>query len=81
MIIPDETARRFTYTFSDTAMAYEIAPKLACDEIDALAELLMAMNSPGIAQFWIDCHASADDVGDTHFIGPKEAPSSYEGPS
>jgi hypothetical protein len=54
----------------DPSLAYDVGPRLACGEVDALAELLTELGRPDAAEAWIEGHAVEDDEGDRHYRGP-----------
>ncbi|MCJ1697834.1 hypothetical protein MT349_18790 [Rathayibacter caricis] len=55
----------FASVFSgDTAV--DVAPRLNCAEVDALAGLLRAFGRDEAADLWIKEHATDDDEGDAH---------------
>ncbi|MGR6922578.1 hypothetical protein ACU635_50705 [[Actinomadura] parvosata] len=66
MTIADEIAAGFVTAF-DYYCAHDVATTLNCGEVNALAELLAAMDEPDLAATWIDAHADGDDEGDMHY--------------
>ncbi|MDX3110153.1 hypothetical protein [Nonomuraea angiospora] len=67
MTIPDEVAADFVSAF-DSYCAYDVAVRLNCGEVEALANLFTALGSPDLAATWIDAHAEDDDEGDLHHL-------------
>lgn len=65
--ISAEIADRFIYAWADQEIADELGTKLACFEVDALAELLEAFGAPTAADAWIHYHATGDDEDDSHY--------------
>ncbi|MEU9890215.1 hypothetical protein [Sphaerisporangium sp. NPDC051011] len=65
MVIPADVADNFTDHFDDD-LAHDLATLLTCSEVEALADLLTAMERSGLAEVWIDAHADGDDAGDLH---------------
>ncbi|WP_219814335.1 hypothetical protein [Rathayibacter sp. AY1D3] len=56
----------FASVFSHGDTADELAVRLSCAEVDALAGLLRAFGRDEAADLWIAEHASDDDEGDAH---------------
>ncbi|MDY0915029.1 hypothetical protein [Rathayibacter festucae] len=52
--------------FSHGELADDLAPRLNCGEVDALAGLLRAFERDEAADLWITEHATDDDEGDAH---------------
>lgn len=59
----------FTAVFSKQDLAADVAPKLSCIEVEALAGLLRALGEPAAADTWMQEHATADELGDAHYQG------------
>lgn len=59
----------FTAVFSKHDLAADLAPRLSCIEVDALACLLRALGEPATADTWIQEHATHDELGDAHYQG------------
>ena len=59
----------FTAVFSRHDFAADIAPRLSCIEVEALAGLLRALGEPATADTWIQQHATDDELGDAHYLG------------
>lgn len=51
-------------------LAGDIATKLTCDEVDAVADLLRATGHTDTAAAWIRHHADGDEPGDSHYRHP-----------
>lgn len=47
-------------------MSADVADKLTCAEVDALARLLRAHDHPAAAAEWINAHSHGDEEGDAH---------------
>lgn len=56
-------------TFAEVFGAWDLATKLSCSEVDALAGMLSAAGAPEAAARWIDYHAEGDYSGDDHYTG------------
>ncbi|PZG47454.1 hypothetical protein C1I98_13365 [Spongiactinospora gelatinilytica] len=69
MFIADEVAREFAEQFNGYC-ADEIAARLACSEVDALAALLTALGDEELAATWIEYHAEGDDEDEDHYRPP-----------
>lgn len=69
MTIPDALAHDFADSFNEH-LAFDIATQLTCSEVEVLADLLTALECPGLATAWIDAHAEQDDPGDLHHRNP-----------
>lgn len=48
-------------------LSHDLASKLTCDEVDALASLLRSGGHDALADDWINGHALTDDSDDAHF--------------
>jgi len=59
----------FTAVFSRHDFAADVAPRLSCIEVEALASLLRALGEPATADIWIQEHAAGDELGDAHYQG------------
>lgn len=66
MDIPRDIAANFAAAF-DARAAADLAARLACSELDALAGLLTALGREDLAAAWIGAHAAGDDEGDDHY--------------
>lgn len=58
-----------TAAFSKRNRAADVAPKLSCNEVDALAGRLRAFGEPATADTRIQEHATDDRLGDAHDLG------------
>jgi hypothetical protein len=58
--------RWFTAAFARDDAAAELAPALACAEVDALARLLAELGEGEAAVRWLDEHAAKDAPGAAH---------------
>ncbi|PPG49754.1 hypothetical protein C5D09_06925 [Rathayibacter sp. AY1C9] len=56
----------FASVFSHGDTADDLATRLNCTEVDALAGLLRAFGRDEAADLWIAQHATDDDEGDAH---------------
>ena len=68
---PDPIAQavaEFVDSFSGFDVAGDVAARLNCGEVDALAGLLRAAGCEEAADLWIAEHATDDDEGDAHYI-------------
>lgn len=63
--IPAHVAQGFLSAFSGN-LAADVASKLTCSEVEALAELLSAMGGNEQAEGWIEEHTETDEPGDAH---------------
>ena len=61
-----EALAEFVSVFSHGELADDLAPRLNCGEVDALAGLLRAFGRDEVADLWITEHATDDDEGDAH---------------
>ncbi|ERK71095.1 MULTISPECIES: hypothetical protein [Leifsonia] len=59
----------FTAVFSKHDLTADLAPRLSCIEVEALAGLLRALGEPAAANTWIQEHATDDELGDAHYQG------------
>ena len=59
----------FTVVFSRPDLAADLAPRLNCSEVEALAGLLRALGKHAIADTWVQEHAASDELGDAHYQG------------
>ncbi|SDL93059.1 hypothetical protein [Microbacterium azadirachtae] len=64
----DELAH-FTAVPSKVDLATDIAPRLSCIEVEAVAGLLRALGEPATADTWIREHVTDDEIGDAHYQG------------
>ncbi|MFB4273048.1 hypothetical protein [Nonomuraea sp. GTA35] len=48
-------------------LASDIGPRLACSEVEALADLIAEMGRPDLAAAWIEHHAENDEPDDQHY--------------
>ncbi|MFF2050321.1 hypothetical protein ACFVU2_01850 [Leifsonia sp. NPDC058194] len=69
LITDSDDIIHFTAVFGQIDLAVDIAPKLGCTEVDALAGLLRALGEPALADTWVDAHAVDDELGDRHYQG------------
>ncbi|MFI9205274.1 hypothetical protein [Streptomyces sp. NPDC053048] len=61
--------------FNDGMLASHIADKLTCSEAEELAEFFRAIDHPGVADLWLECHADGDDdEDDLHYRGERSEP-------
>lgn len=65
---------KFVAEWTTGYLADDIAAKLRCEEVEALAELLTAIGHTEAAQYWLTAHAGGDDCGDQHCICAHCAP-------
>jgi len=56
----------FALVFSRPDTAADLATRLSCRDVDALAEILRARGQVEAAAMWIEEHATGDDEGDAH---------------
>lgn len=56
----------FVSVFAREDLAGDLAVRLTCVEVDALAGLLRAFGRDEVADLWIAEHATDDDEGDAH---------------
>ncbi|TCL77894.1 MULTISPECIES: hypothetical protein [unclassified Rathayibacter] len=68
---PDALAE-FVSVFSREDLADDLAVRLTCVEVDALAGLLRAFGGDEAADLWITQHSTDDDEGDAHHIAEGE---------
>ena len=61
-----EAAQKFVEAWSDGHLAGDLATKLRCEEVEALAEMLTALGATTAAAEWIDLQAPGDECDDTH---------------
>ena len=66
LITNSDDLTRFTAVFSTRDLAPDIAPRLSCTEVEALAGLLRALGEPATADTRIQEHATDDEIGDVH---------------
>lgn len=69
LITNSDELTHFTAVFSKRNLATDIAPRLSCTEIEALAGLLRALGEPATADTRIQEHATDDGIGDAHYLG------------
>jgi len=69
LITDSNELTRFTAVFSRQDFARDVAPRLSCIEVEALAGLLRALGEPATADTWIQEHAADDEIGDAHYQG------------
>lgn len=69
LITNSDELTHFTGVFSKVDLATDIAPRLSCIEVEALAGLLRALGEPATADTWIREHATDDEIGDAHYLG------------
>ncbi len=69
LITDSDNLIRFTAVFGQADLATDVAPRLSCVEVDALAGLLRALGEPALADLWVDAHATDDELGDRHYLG------------
>ncbi len=60
---------QFTAVFSKHDLAADLAPRLSCIEVEALADRRRALGEPATADTWIQEHATDDEIGDAHYQG------------
>lgn len=65
-----DAVRTFRETWADNMLADELATKLTCSELEALAGLFTAFGEPAIAENWRAFHAEGDYPGDLHYNDP-----------
>ena len=69
LITDSNELTHFTAVFSKRDLAADIAPRLSCIEVEALAGLLRELGEPATADTWIQAHAADDEIGDAHYQG------------
>lgn len=69
LITASNELTHFTAVFSKHDLAADVAPRLSCIEVEALAGLLRALGEPATADTWIQAHATDDELGDAHYQG------------
>ena len=69
LITDSNELTRFTAVFSRHDLAADLAPRLSCVGVEALAGLLRALGEPATADAWIQEHATDDELGDAHYQG------------
>ncbi|RBQ21592.1 hypothetical protein DP939_02455 [Spongiactinospora rosea] len=69
MVIADDVAADFADAFGMYCSG-DVATKLACSEVDALAAMLTAIGREDLAAVWIEDHAEDDEEGDAHYRPP-----------
>jgi len=60
------TVEQFCATWGEGHLSSDVADKLTCTEVEALAELFDALGDEQSAQQWIRDHSFGDDCGDRH---------------
>jgi hypothetical protein len=78
MDIPDDVVKTFIDTFG-AYTACDVGPALTCTEVDALYDLLTAMDSPDLAEMWVDGHAEGDEPDDLHYRPDTDDGNQHEG--
>lgn len=58
--------QEFAAVWSDGHLAADLATKLTCIEVEALASMLLSLGQPEAADKWIEFHAEGDDCDDMH---------------
>lgn len=60
---------RFSESFDDDILYTDIAPRLTCREVDAVASVLAALGEGGrvAAARWVEAHAKTDEEDDDHY--------------
>ncbi|AYD87016.1 hypothetical protein SEA_NEARLYHEADLESS_87 [Mycobacterium phage NearlyHeadless] len=66
--LPKEEVDFFKQAWGDGYLASDIAEKLTCIEVEALAGLLQVLGDVDSAETWINYHAEGDDCGDSHCL-------------
>ncbi|AAN01832.1 hypothetical protein SEA_BUZZBUZZ_77 [Mycobacterium phage BuzzBuzz] len=61
-----DEAKNFVEVWGDGYLAGDLAEKLTCIEVEALASVLLSLGAADAATKWIEYHAEADDCGDQH---------------
>lgn len=61
-----DAVAEFAPVFSRPDTAADLATRLSCREVDALAEMLRACGQVDAAEMWIEEHVTDDDEGDAH---------------
>lgn len=51
-------------------LACDLAAKLTCPEVEALAGMLQSMGALDAASVWLEQHAAGDEPGDMHYRDP-----------
>ena len=59
----------FSAVFSKRDLAVDVAPRLSCVEVEALAGLLRALGQPATAAIWVQEHATEDAIRDAGYHG------------
>lgn len=59
---------RFVNVFADSHLAINLAERLSCTELEALADLLEATGKSEAAEIWRSEHAQTDESGDLHYV-------------
>ncbi|QJD50190.1 hypothetical protein SEA_DANFORTH_87 [Mycobacterium phage Danforth] len=67
-VVPMDDADFFEQAWGDGYLASDIAEKLTCIEVEALAGMLRALGEDRSAETWINYHAEGDDCGDSHCL-------------
>ncbi|AGY37027.1 hypothetical protein FREDWARD_85 [Mycobacterium phage Fredward] len=66
--LPKNEVDFFKQAWGDGYLASDIAEKLTCIEVEALAGLLQVLGDDESAKTWISYHAEGDDCGDSHCL-------------
>ncbi|MEV8213988.1 hypothetical protein [Leifsonia sp. NPDC077715] len=69
LITKSDELTHFTAVFSKVDLAADIAPRLSCIEVEALAGVLRALREPATADAWIREHVTDDEIGDARYQG------------
>ena len=64
-----DAVAEFAFVCSRGDTADDLAVRLSCPEVDALAGILRAFGRDEAADLWIVEHATDGDEGDTHTLG------------
>lgn len=56
----------FADVWSENHLANDLAAKLRCEEVEALAEILRVLGRSTAGADWIDSHAAGDECDDMH---------------
>lgn len=63
---PALSIEQFKETWGDLHLAGDIASKLTCIEVEALADVFRTFGAAESAEAWISAHAEGDECGDMH---------------
>lgn len=69
----NETIDAFTEAFTDDILVHDLAERLTCTEVEALADVFRLRGKDQAADFWIETHSLGDEEGDLHWLPEKGA--------